>query len=312
MDSFFKRFIAGIVIGIGAIIPGFSGGILAVSMGLYKPTIDAFAGFFKAPKKNFKFLLPLALGGALGFLVFLFLIDRLFASCRTYVIAVFVGLVIGSLPSLLSECNEKGFKKSYPVWSVAGFAVAGGLIVMSLVTNAGAPREITPLLAFISGAIVMSGVLLPGISISFILLNLGVYENFMHVFTNPAKLFIASLKAGETVGEAFGAASSTLPLALFGVLGIVAIAVPMVLLVKKVIDRFHGPAYYLIFGVVIATTVGCVVQEIFALKNDPTFVFKWWKPVLCLALILVGAALSLSTEKFMRYKETEEVEACQS
>lgn len=312
MDSFFKRFIAGIVIGIGAIIPGFSGGILAVSMGLYKPTIDAFAGFFKAPKKNFKFLLPLALGGALGFVIFLFLIDRLFASCRTYVIAVFVGLVLGSMPSLLRECNEKGFKKSYPIWSVIGFIIAGGLITLGLVTNAGAPREITPLLAVISGAIIMSGVLLPGISISFILLNLGVYENFMHVFTNPPKLFIASLKAGETFGAALKSASGTLPLMLFGILGIVIIAVPVLLLVKKVIDRFHGPAYYLIFGIVIATTIGCVVQEIFALKADPTFVFKWWKPVLCVALIAVGAGLSLSTEKFMRYKETEEEETCQS
>lgn len=306
MNSFFKRFIAGIVIGIGAIIPGFSGGILAVSMGLYKPTIDAFAGFFKAPKKNLKFLLPLILGGALGFIIFLFLIDKLFASCRTYVIAVFVGLVIGSMPSLFRECNEKGFKKSYPVWSVIGFIVAGGLIALGLISNAGAPREITPLLAVISGAIIMSGVLLPGISISFILLNLGVYENFMHVFTNPPKLFIASLRAGEGFGTAFSNIVNGLPLMLWGALGFVIVAVPVLLLVKKVIDRFHGPAYYLIFGIVIATTIGCVVQEIFNLAADQTFVFKWWKPVLCAALIAAGAALSVSTEKFMRYKEEKE------
>ena len=73
MASFWKKFIAGFVIGVGGIIPGFSGGILAVSMGLYKPAVDAITGFFKAPRKNFRFLFPLGLGGVIGFVVFMFM-----------------------------------------------------------------------------------------------------------------------------------------------------------------------------------------------------------------------------------------------
>ena len=61
-----KRFVAGIVIGIGGIIPGVSGGILAVSMGIYKPMLDAIGCFFKNIKKNFLFLIPIAIGGAVG------------------------------------------------------------------------------------------------------------------------------------------------------------------------------------------------------------------------------------------------------
>lgn len=307
MDSFFKKFIAGIVIGIGAIIPGFSGGILAVSMGLYKPTIDAVTGFFKAPKKNFRFLLPLALGGALGFLVFMFILDRLFEGSRTYVICVFVGLVVGSMPSLLRECNEGGFRRSYPIWAVVGFAVSFVLVMLSVVSNAGEPRAVNWYLSMISGAIIMSGVLLPGISISFVLLNMGVYESFMNVFTDPPKTLISLLQSGSPFGESLVAAfRDNLPLMLFGALGAVIVAVPMLLLVRKVINRFHGPAYYVIFGIVIATTIGCIVQEALTLSHDTAYVFTWWKPLVYAALLAGGVLLSLFTERFMRFREEKE------
>lgn len=306
MDSFFKKVIAGFMIGVGGIIPGFSGGILAVSMGLYKPTVDAITGFFKAPGKNFKFLLPLAIGGGIGFVLFMFLLDWLFGDFRTAVICVFVGLVIGSMPSLLKECNEQGFKKHYPLWAVLGFAASFALIIMGLVTNAGAQREVTPLLCMISGAIIMSGVLLPGVSISFILLNLGVYEGFLAVFTAPPKNFLAAHQAGGAFFDCVKAAMTTVPSMLFGLLGMVLVAVPVLFLVKKVIDRHHGPAYYVIFGVVIATTLGCIIQEIVTLANDPDYVFAWWKLLIYAALFAGGMALSLSCEKFMRYHGEEE------
>lgn len=305
MKDFFRKLLAGFVIGVGAIIPGFSGGILAVSMGLYKPAVDAITGFFKAPKKNFKFLFPLAVGGAIGFILFMFLLDRLFEDVKTDVICVFVGLVIGSMPALLRESCEQGYKKSYPAWTVLGFVFAFTLVILGLITNAGAPRELTPLLCMISGAIIMSGVLLPGVSISFVLLILGVYENFLAVFTAPPKLFIAAHEAGQGFWECVRAAFTTVPYMLYGLLGMILIAVPVLLLVRKVIDRFHGRAYFTIFGVVIATTLGCIIQEAVTLSNDPTFTFAWWKALIWAALVAAGILFSIFTEKFMRYNEKE-------
>ena len=303
MASFWKKFIAGFVIGVGGIIPGFSGGILAVSMGLYKPAIDAITGFFKAPGKNFRFLFPLALGGLFGFVLFMFLLDWLFADFRTYVICAFVGLVVGSLPALLRECNEQGYKKTYPLWTVLGFVISGVLITLGFISNAGAPREITPLISAMCGAIIMGGVLLPGVSISFILLNLGVYENFLHVFTDTPRLFAAALKAGGTFGDAVSSAWPNVLLMLCGLAGMVAVAVPVLLLIRKVIDRFHGPAYYFIFGIVIATTIGCIVQEALTLSADPNYVFAWWKCLIYAALFAAGFAFSIYTERFLKIKE---------
>lgn len=311
MNSFFKKMLAGFVIGVGGIIPGFSGGILAVSMGLYKPTVDALTGFFKAPGKNFKFLLPLIIGGGIGFLLFMFLLDKLFADYRSYVIFAFVGLVIGSMPSLIAECNEQGYKKHYPLWSVLGFAVAFTLVMLSIFNTgtdvaALSAQEMSAWQCLMCGAIIMSGLLLPGISISFVLILLGVYEGFMHVFTEPVKGFISALSSGAGLGAGFNAVLPYIPKMLFGALGAIAVAVPVLFLVKKVIDKFHGPAYYIIFGIVIATTIGCVIQEILNMNADPEYVFTWWKLLIYIACAGAGALFSLSTEKFMRYKGEEQ------
>ena len=152
----------------------------------------------------------------------------------------------------------------------------------------------------------MTGVLLPGVSISFILLNLGVYRPFLDLFTSPPKYFIAAAEAGTGFWGCLAAAVKEVPLMLFGLLGMVIVAVPALLLVKKFIEKHHGPAYYTIFGIVIATTIGCIAQETVTLIRDADFVFVWWKPVVWALLLAGGVVLSLSTEKFMRYRETND------
>lgn len=175
MNLFLSKILAGFVIGAGAIIPGLSGGILAVSMGLYQPTIEAITGFFKAPKKNFNFLLPLGIGGVIGFVVFMFLIDSLFAKYQTEVVCLFMGLVIGSIPSFLKEANgDEPFKKTNWLYIILGFAFAITLVLLGFFTGesgtgaVAASRELTPLLAALCGGIIMIGTVLPGVSTSFI------------------------------------------------------------------------------------------------------------------------------------------------
>ena len=206
MNLFLSKILAGFVIGAGAIIPGLSGGILAVSMGLYQPTIEAITGFFKAPKKNFNFLLPLGIGGVIGFVVFMFLIDSLFAKYQTEVVCLFMGLVIGSIPSFLKEANgDEPFKKTNWLYIILGFAFAITLVLLGFFTGesgtgaAAASRELTPLLAALCGGIIMIGTVLPGVSTSFILINMNVYKSFMEVFTkflsNPGQNIVLGLSS---------------------------------------------------------------------------------------------------------------------
>lgn len=306
MKDFFKKFIAGFVVGVGGILPGLSGGILAVSMGLYKPAVDAITGFFKAPKKNFRFLLPIAIGGVCGLISFMFLLDWLYADFRTAVICLFLGMVAGSIPSMLRECKSEGYKKHYPLFSLIGFAVAFTLVILGLVVTGGAQRAITPFYAALGGAIVMSGVLLPGVSISFILIAMGLYEGLLAVFTSPLKLFSAAMQQGLGLWRSIGAAFGNIGLIACALLGMVIVAVPVLFLVKRVIERHHGPAYFTMFGILIATMIGCVVTEVLNIRSEGGLAsMHWWQPVIYAALFIGGALLSLHTERFIQFKEEE-------
>lgn len=248
MSLLLSKLLAGFVIGAGAIIPGLSGGILAVSMGLYQPTIEAVTGFFKAPKKNFKFLFPLGVGGVIGLVVFMFLIDHTFAKYQTEVIALFLGLVVGSIPSFFKEANDgKPFNKKNIIFAVLGFVFAFSLILFDLLTGETqtASRELTPLLSMLAGAIIMMGIVLPGVSTSFILINLNIYESFLNTFT-----------------KFFSNPGHNLVLALFAGIGILLVAVPMLFLVRKVLLKYHCQSFYFLFGVLVATLVGCVIKEV--------------------------------------------------
>ncbi len=249
MNLLLSKLLAGFVIGAGAIIPGLSGGILAVSMGLYKPTIEAVTGFFKAPKKNFRFLFPLGVGGVIGLVVFMFLIKHTFSKFQTEVIALFLGLVIGNLPSFFKEANNgKPFDKKNIIFSVIGFVFAFSLVLLGILTGetqVGESRELTPLLAMLAGAIVMMGIVLPGVSTSFILINLNIYESFINVFA-----------------DFFSNPWDNLKLAFFALLGILIVAVPMLLLVRKVLMKYHCQSFYFLFGILVATLVGCIIQEV--------------------------------------------------
>lgn len=289
MNLFFSKILAGFVIGAGAIIPGLSGGILAVSMGLYQPTIEAITGFFKAPKKNFKFLLPLGIGGVIGFLIFMFLIDSLFANYQTEVVCLFMGLVIGSIPSFLKEANDgETFKKSNWIFIFLGFAFAMALVLLGLnsgesgIESAVANRELTPLLSALCGGIIMFGTVLPGVSTSFILINMNVYKSFMEVFTkffnDPAHNFVLALSA---------------------LIGILVVAIPMLLLVRKVLNRFHRQSFFTLFGILLATIVGCVIQEVMRNMNGVDF----WRILIFVLLFAGGVAASYAMDSAMKKLE---------
>ena len=286
-----SKILAGFVIGAGAIIPGLSGGILAVSMGLYQPTIEAVTGFFKAPKKNFKFLFPLGVGGVIGFVVFMFLIKHTFAAYQTEVISLFLGLVLGSIPTFLAEANDgEKFRPTNIVYTVLGFAFAFTLVLLGLLTGdtqSGASRELTPLLAMACGAIVMMGVVLPGVSTSFVLINMNVYESFLNVFAD----FMSDPGRNAV-------------LALFVVIGILLVAVPMLFIVRKVLMRFHRQSFYFLFGILIATLVGCIIQEVQRNMGGVPF----YRILIFLLLFAAGAVGSYFMEKSMKKLELREKE----
>ena len=105
------RLIHGSIIGLGAVLPGISGGVLCVVFGVYKPIMELLSHPFTAIKKYAKLLIPIVIGIGIGFLAISKLLGFLLNKYPDPSVCLFVGLIAGILPSLFREAGEKGRSK---------------------------------------------------------------------------------------------------------------------------------------------------------------------------------------------------------
>ena len=105
---FLIRVLQGVVIGLGAVLPGISGGVLGVIFGIYKPIME----LLSHPVKNFKThvppLIPVILGGIIGFLGVANILAFFLEKYPDPSVCVFIGLITGMLPSLFREGQREG------------------------------------------------------------------------------------------------------------------------------------------------------------------------------------------------------------
>ena len=111
--NFVSRFLKGLAIGAAAIAPGVSGGALAVIFGLYDKMTNFIAHLNKNFKENLIFFIPIGIGCAVGILMFSRIIEFLFLNYEIEVRYAFVGLMLGTMPTVVNEANKKGFKQKY-------------------------------------------------------------------------------------------------------------------------------------------------------------------------------------------------------
>ena len=100
-------FFKGFIIGIGKIIPGVSGSVLAVSMGVYEKSLDYLANFRKKIKESICFLMPLGLGIIMAILLFSKIILFFLNSYPMPTLCLFFGLLIGTIPSVIKKIKFK-------------------------------------------------------------------------------------------------------------------------------------------------------------------------------------------------------------
>ncbi len=104
--------IKGFIMGIANIIPGVSGGTLALTLGIYEEFIEAISHFFEKLKDNVKFLIPIGIGMVISILIFSNVIDASLESFPLPTILLFMGLVLGGLPMIFKRiAGKKDSKK---------------------------------------------------------------------------------------------------------------------------------------------------------------------------------------------------------
>lgn len=231
-DSFILKVIKGFVIGVAGMIPGASGGVLAVCMGIYRPVLDAVYGFFKAIKRNALFLLPIGIGVVAGLFATSRLVEWLLASYRVPVMYALIGMVAGGIPDFLAEANQFGFKKKYLLGTLVGAAFITALALLEDVLVGNAGWGLNGWTAMLSGGILAVGVIIPGVSTSFILMFMGLYEPLLTAFNRFNIPILACMAVGA-----------------------VAIGALLILFVKRMFDRHHGYSYYAVLGFLLGTIV---------------------------------------------------------
>jgi len=225
--------LVGFVIGIASVTPGLSGGVIAAAAGLYEPAIHAILNLRKEFRASVYYLAPLAIGAGSGIFLFSKVMKELMTKAESAVLYVFLGLVAGSLPSLVKEANSGGFKKRYLWATVIPFAVVFFLdALMGQAKNPNTPVELGILDTILYGAVLAVGTIVPGISSSFILMYLGVYEKLLSAIANMELKILFMLAVG------------------FAVAGLL-----MIKLVEFLFRRFRAFAYYAVLGFLLASMV---------------------------------------------------------
>lgn len=190
-----RTFLAGLAIGIANIIPGVSGGTLAVVFNIYNKFVNAITLNFKKLWKNKKFVIPLIIGLAAGVLIFSKLITKLYDNFPLQTSYFFLGLIVGSIPlvfkfSFKKKNGEKKFSAAKIVSLVICFLIGLGILIYlghleGIITVPEAAEVLpsfTPALAirmFIAGIVGAIAMIIPGISGSLLFLILGVYTIIM-------------------------------------------------------------------------------------------------------------------------------------
>jgi|SRR5574344_773256 putative membrane protein len=185
-----RLLLIGLCIGIANVIPGVSGGTIAVIFNIYNEFVDAITFNVKKLIKNWKFIVPLILGMLLGVLLFSKIVTILYSNFPIQTDFVFTGLIIGSIPLLYNYVRgDKSTKVPVKnvilniIFILVGLAIIIGFTLLEKSIGASeiskvALPEITfklLLIIFLAGILGAVAMIIPGISGSLIMLIMGVY-----------------------------------------------------------------------------------------------------------------------------------------
>lgn len=226
-----RDLLCGVLIGAGAILPGVSGGVLAVVFDIYRPFMEVLTHPREAIPKYWRWFLPIGLGCAIGFLGFAKGIAAAIDVSSTVTTWLFIGLIVGTVPSLFREAGKEG--RSIGSW--VSMAVCAGAIFFSLL-YVGKVICVTVEPNFwwynFCGALWGMSLVIPGLTSSSVMMALGLYQPMLE---GLARLDFLVL-------------SACLP-------GMVLTILLLARLVSWFFRKHYSIAFHGIFGIVLASTL---------------------------------------------------------
>lgn len=254
MKELILKIIRGVVIGLANIIPGVSGGTMMVSMGIYDTLIYSITHLFKEFKKSIRTLLPYLIGMAAAIVLGAFGLKAAFNSYPLPTNALFIGLILGSIPAILYQIKGE---KTGVIGGVV-FALFFALVVVLKVIEGENRAELGVgffdlIKYFLLGGMASATMVIPGVSGSMLLKTLGYYEP---IVTETLTGAVKAIPAGDW-GVLGHDLLILLPFAIGIVVGLFAIAKLIEVLLKK----WKGYTYCGILGMVAASPVVILMDK---------------------------------------------------
>lgn len=232
--QFWANFFKGIAISISQIVPGVSGGTIAMILGIYDKLIHAVNNIVKDFKNQYRILLEVGVGAIIGIFLFSNIVKKLLDNYPIPLGYFFIGVILGGAPLMYKKATEKQRSKRGII-----FLILGIIAVMLMSGNYKSNSELITSLTivnfiwlFIGGFIIAIALILPGISGSFMLLILGLYNTVINSIT---EFNIPIL----------------IPIVLGGLVGTIATAKA----IDRLLNKFPNETYMIILGFILGSIV---------------------------------------------------------
>ena len=224
----------GAVIGGTMLVPGVSGGSMAMILGIYQELVSAVSSFYRNKKYYFMFLFMFCIGAAIGMVLIATPISHLIDLFPRPTMYFFIGAVAGGIPLIVREARVCSFSWKYPLYIIVGGILIFTISLLPATATGIWEKESTfqIFLLFAVGIVAAVALILPGISVSHLLLLFGLYDRTMEAIRTLQLPFL-------------------LPLLFGGIVGIILTAK----FLEKVMICYPQPTYLIILGCVIGSVI---------------------------------------------------------
>ena len=272
--QFIFRIFQGALIGLGAVLPGISGGVLGVIFGVYKPIMELISHPFANFKTHVPKLIPVFIGGIIGFLGIANLLAFFLEKYPDPSVCLFVGLIAGMLPSLFREAGEQGRSRGSFISLIVCMIVI--FVILNALNMASVTIEPNFFWYLFCGFCLALSVIAPGMSFSTLLMPLGLYTPFIDG--------IGHLDFAVLIPGGIGALLTVIILAKA---------------INALFTHFYSLAFHGIIGIVIAATIMIIPFSSFAASAGQAVV-----NIICL---VVGVIFALLLDRFNSRVDVPEV-----
>ena len=232
MDEKFKLFFKGVIVGLGKIIPGVSGGVLAISLGIYEKGLDA----INHPFKNWKFLLILGIGILTSVVLISKVINFSLTNYYLPTMLLFVGLIAGGISSLF-EMIKNSYNKVNLLYLIISFVL---LLLLSTLDSLPVLKSNSPIFLGIMGVVDAFTMVVPGISGTALMMLFGAYDTIIGALSSLTNIYMF-----------FDNFNVLVPFLIGMIIGTVFFVKLIAFLFKKYNDKM----YFIIIGLAISSTV---------------------------------------------------------